>query len=207
VDTTLEGLAFIRDDRGEAGETPLRTPPGTSAGSLPDRQGEAAFDPDLPDTFATLPLPEVEELSLDGSVLEEEWPTEMAGQREWPPADSAPQSAPPPALKPVGEWVRRQDGEALSDRGADRPEVKAHPLDSLEPVDGGYPLVDRDRAPLSSPSAGLVTSGIELPAIEEAGRLTEPAPQRKPSPREDSDDPAADAPFSDSLITSETLED
>jgi hypothetical protein len=208
VDTTLEGLAFIRDDRGGAGETPSQTTPGTSAGSLPGRQGEAAFDPDLPDTFATLPLPEVEELSLDGSVLEEDWPTEIAGHRDWPPVDPAPQTAPPPALKPVGEWVRPHDAGGLSDRGTDRPEAKVHPLDSLEPVDGGdYPLVDRDGVSLSSPPPGLDTSGIELPAIEEAGRRDEPAPQRKTSPREDSDDPAADAPFSDSLITSESLED
>jgi hypothetical protein len=117
-----------------------------------DRAFAGVFDPDLPDPYEPLPLPEVEEISLDGSVMPDAW-----SQPEQPATVETDEiyieGAPPPALKPARAWERR-------------------PEDSL-------------------------------PTAEPGSRR----PELQPAPGADSDEPDRPAPFSSSLITSESCED
>ncbi len=162
-----------------------------------EKEWAAAIDFDMPDLSEPLPLPEVEEISLDGTVLPEGWSDETL-QPAAPATVAA--TAPSPQLAESTAW-----DAPLTEVAGNPPEPRPHPLDAaVLPVDS-HPAVDSDSAAVVVPPAALVTEESALPpALPE---INEAEPMEATIPREDPDEPAPRRPFSDSLITNDSFEE
>jgi hypothetical protein len=166
-----------------------------------EQQWAAAIDFDLPDLAEPLPLPEVEEIGLDGTLLPDDWGVDASPQTAAPPPVAAGQDAPPATLAGVDS-----PGGPVAEASDKANEPLSHPLDAAVLLpEAGNPVVDSDSTPVVVPPAGLVTEEGGLPP--ESPVLAEVESVPVPAPREDPDEPAPRRPFSDSLITSDSFEE
>ena len=164
-----------------------------------EQEWAAAIDFDMPDLSEPLPLPEVEEISLDGTVLPDDWATDTSPQRVAQPPPGAGNDAPSPVLAEVDT-----QGSPVQEGAASASGPRPHPLDAVLP-EAAHPAIDSDSATFVPPPVGLVTEESALPP--ELPSLAEVEPVPAPPPREDTDEPAPRRPFSDSLITNDSFEE
>jgi hypothetical protein len=165
-----------------------------------EQEWAAAIDFDMPDLAEPLPLPEVEEISLDGTLLAEDWADDTSPQTTAQPQVAEGKDAPRPALAEVDSLATLSAEASDSSSGP-----RSHPLDAALLPEAGRPAIDSDSEAVVVPAAGLVTEKSEMPP--ELPVLAEVESEPAPVPREDPDEPAPRRPFSDSLITNDSFEE
>jgi hypothetical protein len=141
-----------------------------------EQEWASAIDFDMPDLAEPLPLPEVEEISLDGTLLAEDWADDTSPQTTAQPQVAEGKDAPRPALAEVDSLATLSAEASDSSSGP-----RSHPLDAALLPEAGRPAIDSDSEAVVVPAAGLVTEKremrAELPvlAVVEAGAGTRAA--------------------------------
>ncbi len=197
-DAALENLAFI--GRSRAVRSPGPAVPGQPA-PVPARPVDDVLDRDDPAGLESLPLPEVEEISLDGRLLPPGWEEYVAAERA-PVDEGAGETsgaiAGSATARDECDTRRKAPSPALNRAGGWRP-----PGSASRPA-GIFSAVDPDGGTFVSPPAGLVTSAEEEPAERPGGERRMPVFDRS---RQDADEPLTRPAFSDSLMTSDSYDE
>lgn len=197
-DPALENLAFI----GRSSPARPSAPASGQPAQVSAEPADEGLDRDAPYGAEPLPLMEVEEISLDGTLLPRGWGEDVtadllaAGGRA-DESSGAPAGG-DAAVREEGDSRREAPSPALNRAGGWRP-----PGAVTRPA-GTYSAVDPDGGTFVSPPAGLVTSAYEEPDARSEGRPRMPAVD--PS-RQDTDEPLTRPAFSDSLITSDSYDE